>query len=97
MPYIKREDRKGYDYYIDKISEEFIVNDYQVGHMVYVIYRLILKWWDSFPRFATINSIRGVLNSVSVEFDRRVAAEYEEDKIVENGDVYSEEEDTSSH
>ena len=38
--------------------------------------------------YATINDIVGALEGAKLEFYRRVAAPYEDKKIIENGDVY---------
>lgn len=39
--------------------------------------------------YATINDIVGALEGAKLEFYRRVAAPYEDTKIVANGDVYT--------
>jgi Domain of unknown function (DUF6899) len=39
-------------------------------------------------RYEHINTVMGVFASVQAEFYRRVAAPYEDTKIVANGDVY---------
>lgn len=38
--------------------------------------------------YATINNIMGALEGAKLEFYRRIAAPYEDQKIKENGDVY---------
>ena len=38
--------------------------------------------------YATINDIVGALEGAKLEFYRRVAAPYEDKKIIENGDCY---------
>lgn len=38
--------------------------------------------------YSTINDALGALEGAKLEFYRRVAASYEDQKIIENGDVY---------
>lgn len=40
------------------------------------------------PSYAKCSLIRGVMSDASAEFYRRVVAPYEDQKCVENGDVY---------
>lgn len=40
-------------------------------------------------RYENINTVIGVLEAVKLELYRRVAAAYEDEKILENGDVYT--------
>lgn len=39
--------------------------------------------------YATVNSCVGVLECAKLELYRRIAAPYEDKKIIENGDVYT--------
>jgi hypothetical protein len=39
-------------------------------------------------RYQTINDILGALEGAKLEFYRRVAADYEDDKRIQNGEVY---------
>lgn len=45
-----------------------------------------LKWHDI--NYTTINAVLGALEAAKLEFYRRVAVPYEDEKIKENGDVY---------
>jgi hypothetical protein len=58
-----------------------------VGHVTYVIYRLLVGWFKRKPCYATICAIRGIMIGTLAEFDRREAGPYEDAKIEENGDV----------
>lgn len=44
---------------------------------------------DGRTRYAHLNEVIGVLECAKLELYRRVAAPYEDNKIDENGDVYS--------
>ncbi len=41
------------------------------------------------PNYTTLNAIVGVLECAKLEFYRRIVSDYENEKIEENGDVYS--------
>jgi len=86
MPYIEKTRR----YELDKQGAarlgEFCATS---GELNYAITRLCLSYLDRHhKRYATMNEILGVLQAVGFEFYRRVAADYEDQKIQENGDVY---------
>ena len=89
MPYIAdKKFRKLYDGYITYIINvlEKVPKYKQHGHVNYIITRLItgLK-----PKsYKEFNAILGILESVKLEFYRRIIAPYEDLKIKENGDVY---------
>lgn len=78
MPYIKSEDRT--QAYFDPCTPgelnfklTEIVIDYAARHNL---------------SYQTINDIVGALEGAKLEFYRRVAAPYENQKIYDNGDVY---------
>lgn len=59
------------------------------GELNYVITKIILDYYENNgPGYQTINDILGALEGAKLEFYRRVAAPYEDQKIKENGDVY---------
>jgi hypothetical protein len=98
MPYIKQEDRVFLDPYINNLADavnpkipaniESNNDDIMVvlGDLNYCITRLCSKVMCS-PTYPKIAMITGVLENVKQEFYRRLAAPYEENKIVQNGDV----------
>jgi hypothetical protein len=63
------------------------VRGFPAGEVTYLIYRVCLRWWTTKPCFATVASIRGCLLSVLAELDRVIFGEYEQKKLLENGDV----------
>ena len=87
MPYITQEIRKHYDERLDDLCLALDEYGYPEGHVTYVIYKIVARWFKKQPCYGTIALIRGVLIGTMTEFDRRVAARYEDEKIKENGDV----------
>lgn len=59
-----------------------------VGELNYCITRLIRDYYNVNPRYQSINDVVGALEAAKMEFYRRVAVPYEDQKIRENGDVY---------
>lgn len=79
--------------YIDSDSRWFI-NDClagcvleNVGELNYAITKLLLGYCEE-SSYARYNEALGVLSAVTQEFYRRVIAPYEDQKILENGDVF---------
>lgn len=60
------------------------------GELNYVITKLVVAYIErrGDVRYERIAEVTGVLENVKQEFYRRVAAPYEDKKIVENGDTY---------
>ena len=59
------------------------------GDMNYIITRLLLAYLKhAGVSYTTLNCALGILTCVKHEFYRRAVADYEEGKIVQNGDVY---------
>lgn len=59
------------------------------GELNYCLTLVILAYQaDKGLSYATINDIIGALESCKAEYQRRVVASYEDQKIRENGDVY---------
>ena len=80
MPYISKGRREG-------LAEEWRAQD--PGELNYQITRLLIDYLDyNNLCYQTINDIMGALEGAKVEFYRRVAIPYEDEKIKENGDVY---------
>lgn len=60
------------------------------GELNYAITRLLISYWGRRDHhYQEINDILGALEGAKLEFYRRVVAPYEDEKIVENGDVYN--------
>lgn len=104
MLYIKQEDRSALvgrarsediqdrvdapldEYHSLIVSVEGIEN---AGELNFVLTTIIRDYFErNGGRYQQINDIVGALEGAKLEFYRRVAAPYEDTKIVENGDVY---------
>ena len=87
MPYVKRDRREFYDYRLNQLIDIMRFKEFHAGDATYVIFRILLEWWKHAPGYQTICEIRGMLAGCLSEFDRRQAFPYEDEKIIENGDV----------
>jgi len=84
MPYIKKERRQELDPFIAALSSK--IEEKNVGELNYVFTKILLAMKPK--KYEDYNALVGVLESCKLEFYRRGAAEYEDVKIEENGDVY---------
>ena len=91
MPYISQEERESLNPSIDAIAEMLSVlpEEEQAGPLNYVISSLC---WQLFDRgrhnYNSLNTLVGAMESAKAEFQRRVVAPYEDEKIKANGDVF---------
>lgn len=77
MPYIPRSERA-------KVSEGVMPH---AGAFNYAVHQLIDEYFKQHNRnYQSINDVIGALDCVKMELYRRLAAEYEEIKILQNGD-----------
>lgn len=80
MPYIRQEDRE---------SIGVACPVFAPGDLNYVISMALKSYWlHSQQTYTDINDIMGAIESAKLEFYRRVAVPYEEEKIKTNGDIY---------
>jgi hypothetical protein len=91
MPYIKQDKRDILDPVIDELMVALVnleiddpMNNME-GNINYVFTRLLKKCYGD--SYAELNDALGVLSAVQLEFYRRVAVPYEDQKIYDNGDV----------
>ena len=81
MPYIKQERRT------DLVCSGHDMES--AGELNFIITRILNRYVEQKGlSYQTINDIIGALEGSKMEFYRRVAVNYEEKKIKENGDVY---------
>lgn len=81
MPYINN----GHRIYL----EDHPLDVKSTGELNYMITGVIAEYLErNGLSYAVINNIMGALEGAKLEFYRRVAAPYENKKILENGDVY---------
>lgn len=80
MPYVPQK-RRG------ALRQEGKAND--AGELNYQITRLLVNYTQQHTlKYKTINDVMGALEGAKAEYYRRVAAPYEDGKIIENGDVF---------
>jgi hypothetical protein len=96
MPYIKDSDRIKYESAITEIVNELNTQGqdgfYPVGDLNYLLSAIINQTLTrQGVRYQNLNALIGVLECAKLELYRRVAAPYEDLKIMENGDVYTSE------
>ena len=83
MPYIKQDRRKD----LDTIVSDMWINDIKAdGDLNYVLYayckRCIKHSYNNYKNYI------GELRQCATEIERRLLAPYEDEKIIENGDIY---------
>lgn len=78
--------------YIKKINKDNLQNGYKPstpGELNYLFTSLITEYLKTNnTSYQTINDVVGALEGCKLEFYRRVAVPYEEEKLKTNGDVY---------
>lgn len=99
MPYIKEFNRKKLENYILNLAANLIhlshpnssapFNVASEGDLNYTITELLVQslCLHVDPKYAKINAAIGILECVKLELYRRLAAEYEDKKILEEGDI----------
>jgi hypothetical protein len=89
MPYIKQGKRFAIDQAVYALRTKLSEGGFDKGSMNYAITKLIQAYIRFHGKtYNSLSDVTGVLNDVKVEFERRVVAPYENEKIDENGDVY---------
>ena len=95
MPYINQDRRE--QIFKKKIHDTYVSHQIEVdnvttaGELNYAVTELIKAFYfNGKPGYERINAIVGALEGAKLEFYRRIATQYEEEKIKENGDVYPE-------
>ena len=84
MPYIKQEDRK----YLEPIVKETASQIDDCGKLNFAITTMVQEYLKKKGQnYANINEVVGVLECAKLEFYRRIVSPYENQKIVDNGDV----------
>ena len=93
MPYIKSEDRRKFDALVSELGE-IVRREGEAtpagtaGNLNYIISTLLAAVYGPSPRYHQHNEIIGLLECTKEEWYRRKTAPYEDEKILENGDVY---------
>ena len=84
MPYITKNDRLQVDQDLPIAN----VVEWTAGDLTYGLTRLVTAWLYPRKSYFNIAVVIGCLVCTILEFYRRVAAPYEDEKIRVNGDVY---------
>lgn len=91
MPHIENSDKEMYAYELDRLSNT--ISGSPLGHLVYVLYVLALRWMRSSPGFGMMPDFElrlktlGALNEAQHELRRLHLADYEDEKIRINGEA----------
>lgn len=91
MPHIENSDKEMYDYNLNRMSTQ--LEGAPVGHLVYALYVLALRWMKSGPVLGVAATFErrlialGALNEAQHELRRLHLAAYEDSKIHTNGEA----------
>ena len=87
MPYIKKENREKIDSLLVPIKDAKITN---CGDLNYVITSIIHNYIENTKLdYTNLNNVIGVLECAKQEYYFRIVRNYEDLKIMENGDIFS--------
>ena len=85
MPYIDKNRR----YLVDPMQDERMGFAETSGELNYQLTCVLLEYIQhKGMSYQTVNDIIGALEGAKLEFYRRQVAKYEDQKIIDNGDVY---------
>jgi hypothetical protein len=88
MPYIKQKLRDELNDLLTEDGLDFTPED--AGELNFVISTLVANFVKQHGlNYETCNTVMGALDCARMEFYHRVVRPYEDDKIIENGDVYA--------
>jgi len=82
MPYIKKEKRYKMDRVIDAMAKEDVKADGDLNYILYKFCRYFIS-----PSYNNYKNYIGELRQCAAEIERRILADYENEKIIENGDI----------
>lgn len=87
MPYIKFEDRQKFNDILTVLKNKLpeIQTEGQLNYLITKICHIYID--QKGLRYKNLNAILGALEGVKLELYRRIISDYEDDKIVQNGDV----------
>lgn len=91
MPYVNPKHRQELEEDVDSLLQCVFRNvkreDY-AGVANYIICRILTYLFADEGGYRALNEASGVLFNAGLEFYRRITAPYEDEKILENGDVF---------
>lgn len=83
MPYIKKAQRTN----LDKIVQQIVEFNPNPGQFNYLVSKTLWTMFDKQNSYDVANAMIGALECIKLEFYRRRLSGYENEKIVENGDL----------
>ena len=89
MPYIQESDRLRFDFALDTLAALLKVSPNYEGDLNYCISKLTNTLLQDNLKYAEVNRIIGALECAKLEIYRRLVSPYEDEKVVENGDVFT--------
>jgi len=92
MPYIKKFNREDFKHVLETfdgfIESSCNIQPLTAGELNFLFTSFLVKVLGDNPNYARYNEMIGMLECCKLELYRRRVAEYENEKIRENGDVY---------
>lgn len=93
MPYIKQEDRDFHSFNLIGLMPTGSVyfENRNPGQLNYLLSSFVDLWitFKGGPSYTTYNEVIGVLECMKMELYRRFVGPYEDEKLAENGEVFS--------
>lgn len=88
MPYVNKDDRNNLDPVVDVATSTLGKKSFEnsLGDLNYLFSRIIAQHMGQVS-YGKIAMVTGVLENIKQEFYRRIASDYEDIKIKENGDI----------
>lgn len=82
MPYIKKDRRPDMDEVVSLMVKKEVKADGDLNYLLFKFCKYHVK-----PSYNSYKNFIGELNQCAREIERRILAKYEDEKILENGDV----------
>lgn len=82
MPYIEQDDRRDFEAGLS------LLDPATPGELNYLFTMIISRYLGFDPRYSDFNEAVGALECCKLELNRRLISIYEDEKIIQNGDVY---------
>lgn len=82
MPYVKQDRRPDLDMVVSLMNDVEVIANGDLNYILYAFCKRNIK-----PSYNNYKNYLGELNEAAEEIRRRLLAPYEDEKIVENGDV----------
>lgn len=89
MPYITKQDQARYDVVLGELQKAVDNSGISNGDLNYLMTKLGLQYLKQHgTSYNTISDVVKALECAKLEFYRRVAANYEDGKKLQNGDIF---------